>query len=225
MKKALALTTALLIFALASYVLSNPRKPSTIVFALGGIESCDIEGNTVNEFDPGGQVYVKGSGLEPGGIYSIYIVRDYSSWITSETHISDLYIVEGPIIVDVNASGCIENQPVLIWESASPGYYDVWADSQTEGEIDFYDESDVIDDLDVNNAGFFVIPEMVLITLPVLFAYLVVISLKRRNVTRKNTSTPKADSNYTKGKTKNTNQNQFKYKFTAIFLKEHRIES
>jgi hypothetical protein len=67
--------SALLIFALASYVLSNPRKPSTVVFALGGIESCDSDGNTVDEFNPGDPVYVKGSGLELGGLYNIYIVQ------------------------------------------------------------------------------------------------------------------------------------------------------
>ncbi|MGQ9726819.1 MAG: hypothetical protein ACUVQL_06785 [Candidatus Bathycorpusculaceae bacterium] len=162
------------------------RKPSTTVFALGGLESCDSAGNTVNEFNPGDPVYLKGSGLEPGGIYHIYIVRDYSSWITSETHISDLYIVEGPIIVDVTAGGYIENQPVLIWESASPGYYDIWADSQTDGETDFYDECDAIDNLDVNDAGFFIISEMLIITIPALFAYLlIVVSLKRRNIFRK----------------------------------------
>lgn len=200
MKKALALTATLLILALAPYTLSNMRKPSTIVFALGGIQSCDSAGNTLNEFNPGDPVYLKGSGLEPGGIYYIYIVRDYSSWITSETHISDLYIAEGPIIVDVSASGYIENQPLLIWESASPGYYDIWADSQTDGEIDFYDESDVIDDLDVNNAGFFVIPEIMLITLPVLFAYLVVITIKRRNVIAKHTKNSKQILTNTKDK-------------------------
>ncbi|MGF3500054.1 MAG: hypothetical protein ACQXXH_02010 [Candidatus Bathyarchaeia archaeon] len=186
MKKALALTATLLILALAPYVLSNPRKPSTIVFALGGIESCDSTGTTVNEFNVGDPVYVKGSGLEPGGTYYIYIVRDYSDWITSETHISDLYIVEGPITVDVNAGGYIENQPVLIWESASPGYYDVWADSQTDGEIDFYDECDTIDNLDVGNAGFLVVSEMLIIAIPVLFAYLlIIVSLKRRNIFHK----------------------------------------
>ncbi|MGF3535235.1 MAG: hypothetical protein ACQXXE_00015 [Candidatus Bathyarchaeia archaeon] len=186
MKKALALTTVLLIFALAPYILSSLRKPSTIVFALGSIESCDGAGNTVNEFNPGDPVYVKGSGLEPGGIYYIYIVRDYSSWMFSETHISDLYIVEGPIIVDVDASGYIENQSVLIWASANPGYYDIWADSQTDGEKDFYDECDAIDNFDVNDAGFFVISEILIITIPVLFAYLlVVVSIKRRNTFRK----------------------------------------
>ena len=184
MKKTLTLTTiALLIFVFTPYMLNNLKKPSTTVFALGGIESCDKEGITVNEFNPDDPVYVKGSGLEPGGTYYIYIVRDYSSWMFSETHISDLYIVEGPIIVDVDASGYIENQPLLIWESASPGYYDIWADFQTDGETDFYDECDAIDNLDVNNAGFFVISEMLIITIPVLFAHLlIVVSLKRRDI-------------------------------------------
>jgi len=187
MKKALALTATLLILALAPYTLNNLRKPSTIVFALGGIESCDSAGDTVNEFNVGNSVYVKGSGLEPGGTYHIYIVRDYSNWLFSETHISDLYIVAGPIIVDVDASGYIENQPVLIWESASIGEYDIWADSQTDGETDFYDECDAIDNLGVNDAGFIVISEMLLIAVPMLLAYsLIITSLKRRSITRNN---------------------------------------
>jgi hypothetical protein len=189
MKKALALTTTLLILALAPNTLNNLRKPSTIVFALGGIESCDGAGDTVNEFNIGDPVYVKGSGLEPGGTYHIYIVKDYSNWTLSGTHISDLYKVEGPIIVDVNSSGYIENQPVLIWESASIGEYDIWADSQTDGEIDFYDECDAIDNLSVNDAGFIVISEMLLIAVPVLFAYsLTVAFLKRRNIITKQRS-------------------------------------
>jgi hypothetical protein len=187
MKKALALTTALLIFALASYVLSNPRKPSTVVFALGGIESCDSDGNTVDEFNPGDPVYVKGSGLELGGLYNIYIVQDYSSWSASETHISDLDVVVGPIAVDVDVYGNIENQTVLIWESASPGLYDIWADSQTDGEIGYYDECDAVDKLGVEETGFIVIPEMLLITIPLLFAYITIITLKqKRNNANKN---------------------------------------
>ncbi|MEM3673447.1 MAG: hypothetical protein QW468_04410 [Candidatus Bathyarchaeia archaeon] len=184
MKKALALTATLLILALAPYTLNNLRKPSTIAFALGGIESCNSTGDTVNEFNSSEAVYVKGSGLEPGGIYHIYIVRDYQNWTLSETYISDLYIVAGPIIVDVNTSGYIENQPVLIWESANLGEYDIWADSQTDGIIDFYDECDAIDDLDVNDSGLIVISEMLLIAVPILFAYSLTIAFfKRRNVT------------------------------------------
>ncbi|MEM2118737.1 MAG: hypothetical protein QW840_01275 [Candidatus Bathyarchaeia archaeon] len=187
MKKTLALTTAVLILALAPYILGNLRKPSTTVLAQRDIESCDGNGNTRNVFNLGDPVYIKGSGLEPGSTYHIYIVRDYSAWATSETHISDLYIVEGPITIDINASGHIENQPVLIWESASQGYYDIWADSQTDGETGFYDECDVIDDLDVNDsAGFFVVSEVLKITITVLFAYLLVAeSLKRRSILQK----------------------------------------
>jgi hypothetical protein len=184
MKKTLALTTvALLIFTLAPYVLSNLRKPLTTVFALGGIESCDKTSITVDTFYPGDQVYVKGSGLEPGGIYYIYIVRDHSSWITSETHISDLDIVEGPITIDVDDEGNIENQPILIWESSNLGHYDIWADSQTNGESGFYDESDALDDVDVNGAGFIVITEILFATVSVLFVFLtLLVALKRRNI-------------------------------------------
>jgi hypothetical protein len=182
MKKALALTVTLLTFILASYMSNNLRKPSTeVAFALGEIESCDSAGNTVNEFNPGDPVYVKGSSLEPGSVYYIYIVRDYSSWMFSETHISDLHIVEGPITVDVAADGSIENQPVRIWDSASPGYYDIWADSQTDGETDFYDEFDAIDNLDVNDAGFLVIIEVLFVTIPVVTIFFIIMIFKKRN--------------------------------------------
>jgi hypothetical protein len=75
---------------------------------------------------------------------------------------------------------------VLIWESASPGLYDIWADSQTDGEIGYYDECDAVDKLGVEEAGFVVIPEMLLITIPLLFAYITIITLKqKRNNTNK----------------------------------------
>jgi len=184
MKKTLTLTmVALLIFTLAPYVFSNLRKSLTIVFALGGIESCDKASTTVDTFYPGDPVYVKGSGLEPGGIYYIYIVRDHSPWITSVTHISDLDIVEGPITIDVDDEGNIENQPILIWESSNLGHYDIWADSQTNGESGFYDESDALDDLDVNDAGFIVITEILFAAIPALFIFLTIsVTFKRRNI-------------------------------------------
>jgi hypothetical protein len=189
MKKILMFAVILLNLTVALYAINNFRNRPNIALSnepsSPSIESCDSDGNTVNNFNQGDPVYVKGSGLEPGGLYYIYIVKDYSSWINSETCISDLDIVEEPIMVDVDAYGNIENQPVLIWASASQGYYDIWADSQVDGEIDFYDECDVIDNLDVNGAGFFVISEILLITTPILFAYLAtLVYLKRRNITR-----------------------------------------
>jgi len=181
-KKALMLSAVLLGTLLTFYMFSNLKSPSVIVFADGSpsIESCNSAGITVNEFNAGAAVYVKGSGLEAGGVYYVYIAKDYSSWKNSTTHKSDLYIIEGPITVDVDAQGNIENQPVLIWASSSVGDYDIWADSQTNGEIGFYDEYDAIDNLDVNDAGFIVVSEMLLITLPILFVCLTIISLKRR---------------------------------------------
>jgi len=183
-KKIFALAVVLLNLTLAIYASNFPKKPLMVAFANGtnspSIESCDSTGNSVNEFNPGYPVYVKGSDLEPGGIYYIYIVRDYSPWTPYDTHISDLYIVEGPIIVDADADGHIENQPVLIWDSASPGYYDIWADSQTDGEIDVYDECDTIDDLDVNDAGFFVVTEILITAVPLLFACLLTVCVYKK---------------------------------------------
>lgn len=193
-KKIFAFIVILLNLTLAIYASNFQKKPLTVALANGtnspGIVSCDSAGNSVDEFDIGDLVYVKGSGLEPGGIYYIYIVRDYSPWTPYETDISDLYIVEGPIIVDVAADGSIENQPVLIWDSANPGYYDIWADSQTDGEINVYDECDALDDLDVNGAGFFIIPEILIIAIPVLFAYLSIIWIYRRKLFKQTAKTP-----------------------------------
>lgn len=191
MKKIFALIVILLNLTLTLYSANFLREPSIVAFANGkissNIESCDKDGITRDEFNPGEPVYVKGSGLEPGGLYNIYIVQDYSLWSASGTHISDLDVVVGPITVDVDANGNIENQPFLIWESASPGRYDIWADSQTDGEIDYYDECDAVDKLGVEETGFVVIPEMLLIAIPLLFAYITIITLKqKRNNTNKN---------------------------------------
>jgi len=183
-KKIFALIVILLNLTLAIYSSNFLRKPLTVALANGknspNIESCDSAGITRDEFNPGEPVYVKGSGLEPGGLYNIYIVQDYSLWSASTTHISDLNVTVGPIIVDVDANGNIESQPVLIWESASPGRYDIWADSQTDGEIGYYDECDAVDKLGVEETGFVVIPEMLLITIPLLFAYITIIALRQK---------------------------------------------
>jgi len=188
-KKNFALAVVLLNLTLAIYASNFPKKPLTVALANGtnspSIESCDMEGNTVNEFDPGDQVYVKGNGLEPGGLYNIYIVQDYSFWKLYETEITDLYVVVGPVTVDVDAVGGIENQPALIWEAASPGSYDIWADSLTDGEQEVYDECDVVYKLGVEEPGFIVIPEMLIVAIPVLFAYLTAISARRRRLQSK----------------------------------------
>lgn len=179
MKKNLALTAALLILALIPYASSTLRKPQTSVLALGQIEACDSAGNVVNTFDINDPVYVRGSGLEPNDVYEIYIVKDYSAWTPDTTHITDLDVVEGPITVDVDDEGNIA--PALIWGSATPGHYDIFADSQTEGEIEFYDEYDAIDNVGVNGTGFVVIPEMLLIAIPIVSVLILITYLKRRS--------------------------------------------
>jgi hypothetical protein len=134
-------------------------------------------------FNPGECVCLKGSGLEPRSTYYIYIVRDYSPWVRDETRLTYLTIVVGPIPVSTDSNGYIINQPVLLWDSASPGYYDILADCQTRGTVGVYDAYDDLDDLDVVNAGFFVIPEAplgVVGVLTVCFAGLGVRQLSRK---------------------------------------------
>ncbi|MEM3705963.1 MAG: hypothetical protein QXX59_08670 [Candidatus Bathyarchaeia archaeon] len=180
MKITLTFTVLFLSLALVLYANNNLAQPPAVFAQEPVIESCDSAGNTVDTFNVGNSVYVKGSCLEHGGVYNIYIVQDYGSWVPSETHISDLYVVVGPIRIDVDAEGNVENQPVLIWESASIGHYDIWADSQTDGETDFYDECDAIDKLGIEEVGFIVIPEVLLIAIPLLFAYTTIITMKQR---------------------------------------------
>ncbi|MEM3627975.1 MAG: hypothetical protein QXE06_01250 [Candidatus Bathyarchaeia archaeon] len=196
MKRTLTFTVLFLSLALALYTNNNLAQPPRVFALEPSIESCDSAGNTVNTFNVGDAVYVKGSGLEPGGTYNIYIVQDYSPWTPSETHISDLYVVVGPITVDVDAEGNLENQSVLIWESASVGQYDIWADSQTDGEIGFYDECDAVDKLGVEATGFIVIPELLLITIPLLFAYITIITIKQRKTFKTNSPTFFDNFNY-----------------------------
>ena len=143
------------------------------------IESCDSAGNVTDLFDLGASLYIKGNDLEPGGIYYVYIVEDYDSWSLSETHISDLFVVEGPIAVNVDSAGNIESQPTLIWDFIEFGEYDIWADSQTDGEIGFFDECDALDDLDVDNAGFSIIPEMSTIIFPIIATCLIVLIIRQ----------------------------------------------
>lgn len=146
------------------------------------LESCNDAMTTVDNFTPGEEVYVKGSGLEPTSSYKIYIVEDYTSWVRGTTTLADLTVVMGPIEVTTDATGLIVDQPVLIWASASPGYYDIFADCQTDGTIGTYDAYDDMDDLDVDNAGFFVIPEMPLGTITGLLACFIAIAFKCKRI-------------------------------------------
>ncbi|MEM4264852.1 MAG: hypothetical protein QW505_03625 [Thermoplasmata archaeon] len=145
------------------------------------IESCNETGDTTDLFDFGAPLYVKGSSLDPSGVYNVYIVEDFDSWAFSYTHISDLSIVEGPITIDVDPQGHIEDQPLLIWDSIYAGEYDIWADCLTDGEVGYFDERDALDDLDINDAGFSIIPEMSTILVPIIAVCLIVIVMRTIN--------------------------------------------
>jgi len=145
---------------LLGLLLSVPAKAS----ASPDIESCDSEGNTQDIFDPGEPVYIKGSGLYPGCGYYVYIVEDHEPWIVypfgGYTTISVLSVAVGPLRVSTDASGYLG--PVLIWTAADPGSYDIWADFEGADGISthryVYCRDDDIDNMDVDTAGFFVIP-------------------------------------------------------------------
>jgi len=114
------------------------------------IESCDDSGATKNEFNPGDDVYVVGSGYASSLSYVLKIVSDVD-W--SDGMKIPGYIVK--ITVSSDSSGNIA--PTRVWSGATPGKYDIIVDVNGNDE---YDEGiDALDDFDVETAGFFVIPE------------------------------------------------------------------
>lgn len=131
------------------------------------IESCDDTGTTKNEFSPGDDVYVVGSGYTSSLNNDLDTMNDivripiYALKIVSDVDWTDGMTIPSSIVettVSPDSSGNIA--PTLVWSGATPGAYDIIVDVNCNGE---YDEGiDALDDFDVENAGFFVIPEFVL---------------------------------------------------------------
>jgi len=165
--------------------ISHTAVDGSITVGVPEVESSNSTGDTVNQFKPDDKVYAKGNRLSPSSSYKIYIVKDYTAWTKGTTTLDDLDIIEGPIDATTNTTGHIVGQPIEIWDRAEPGDYDIFADCQSAGTTGTYDTYDAIDNLDVSNAGFFVIPEYALGTILALAMCFAAVGIfwkfKRRN--------------------------------------------
>jgi subtilisin family serine protease len=114
------------------------------------IESSDYSGIKKDDFDME-PIYMFGFGYAPNTTYSIYVVEN-TTW-TESMAIPTSVPGTAPI---VTANGTGQIPPTEIWTSAFMGTYDVIIDMNNDG---FYNALiDILDDNDVNGAGFVVSP-------------------------------------------------------------------
>ena len=137
------------------------------------IESTDDDGDKKDKFIEGDLVYVSGYDFPSVSPLNLYVVED-ESWING-MKIPDRVL--GTIEeVNINAGGCISPEPTLIWPSGVQGKYDIIVDVDGNGN---YDEGiDALDDMDVNDAGFEV-PTLTTIGLMALIGLLLVVTMSR----------------------------------------------
>lgn len=124
------------------------------------IESSDAAGNKKDIFLVGDKVNASGCCYGKNKNYNLYIVED-RVW-------NDGMAISPSIVdttVSTDADGNISPHPTLIWPSAEIGKYDIIVDVNGNGKYD--NCTDALDDLDVNDAGFEVIPEFTTIAMPV----------------------------------------------------------
>ncbi|UCG36994.1 MAG: hypothetical protein JSV64_01585, partial [Candidatus Bathyarchaeota archaeon] len=132
------------------------------------VESCSSNGTIKDSFYPYEDAYANGDCYKPLTLVNIYTVEDVIDWADS-LNISELSIktVRKNVLIDANGDlpvTIIWNQPLDV------GLFDIVVDSDQNG---LYDEGiDAIDDLDIDTAGFLVIPEYFLGTLMSLFSFL-----------------------------------------------------
>jgi len=139
------------------YVADNQLEDGTVVvqeIALA-IESCDYKGAKKDIFELNETVYVTGSGFSTNTTYKLYIVKDVATW-TNGTDISTLTIAQQTSVLSDEYGNILSS----VWsEPLTPGKYDIVVDFNDNG---VYDEGvDALDDndLQVETAGFLVIPE------------------------------------------------------------------
>lgn len=130
----------------------------------------------INLFLPSDDVYARGSGMCPNQNYTIIIINDTEI-------IENMPIpanITTTVTVTTNETGAFG--PTLIWSTPlKAGNYDIIADCQDTGEQGIYDYADAIDDIEINTtAGFFVIPEIPLGTVAVMFACLTAMALSKK---------------------------------------------
>ena len=125
------------------------------------IESSDISGTKTDIFQPGESVYAIGSGYAASTTYDLYVVSD-TTWTDGMAIPTRVSGTETSVATD--ASGNITAE-TLIWSSSVQGQYDIVVDVNGNGN---YDEgTDALDDMDVSDAGFEAIPEFSTIAIPV----------------------------------------------------------
>ena len=118
---------------------THPTSPSDIAIRLrtttpATIISCNSSGTEINQFIPGGEVYVKGSGLKASTQYKVWIQDDP---VKGEDMLASGEDPSGSQqIVTTDASGNFG--PTLIWSIPSSATithhsYDIVVDKQTEG--------------------------------------------------------------------------------------------
>ena len=135
------------------------------------VESSDSSGKKKDTFKECHEVHAYGSGYAPEETYGLYIVKD-RTWTNSMP--IPPYIVKTTVSADAN--GDISPDPTLIWPSGVEGKYDIIVDVDGNGN---YDEGiDALDDMDVNDAGFEV-PTLTTIGLMALIGLLLVVTMSR----------------------------------------------
>ena len=124
------------------------------------VESSDDAGKKKDTFLVGDKVYAYGSCYEKNKNYDLYIVEDR---IWNDEMAIPPFIVKATVSTDAN--GKIFPHPTRIWDSAEIGKYDIIVDVDGNGKYNTC--TDPLDNMDVNNAGFEVIPEFATIAIPV----------------------------------------------------------
>jgi hypothetical protein len=161
-------------------------------------ESCDSSSATKNTFNTGEYIYVKGSGwpgMPPSAYrgFELYVVED-TNWIDgipipspAVRYLRDSGIRDsmqfapdylGNFIVPVAPGSREVSADTFEPDYLAPGGYDIIVDVNNNG---VYDEGiDVVDDMDIGNAGVFVVPEVPLGALSAFTAMTIALSLAKR---------------------------------------------
>jgi len=126
------------------------------------VESSDSSGVKKDTFQPAETVYAIGSGYAASSTYNRYVVEN-TTWFDGKAIPGRVSGTETTVTTD--SDGKISPHPTQIWASSVVGEYDIVVDVNGNGT---YDEGiDALDDMDVNGAGFEVIPEFSTIAIPV----------------------------------------------------------
>ena len=159
------------------WIEDNNDRGEKIKVATPTVESSDAGGNKKDRFLVGDKVYAYGSCYEPGKTYNLSIVEDR---VWNDGMAIPPFILQTTVSTDAN--GKIIPHPTLIWPSAVIGKYDIVVDVNGNEE---YDECvDALDDMDVEDAGFEVVPEFTTIAIPVaaVMGLLFLFSRRKRKV-------------------------------------------